>query len=82
MTSKAVGQIKAVTPNDTDPVTPEGAQFNYIQAGGAGDIAVKRDGGDVVIITASLVGVMGIVPVGVMTHVMAAGTTATDIYCW
>lgn len=78
MATNHLANLKKVTPSDTVKI-PE---FNYIQCGGSGDIAVKYKSGEVVVITAALLDKMSVVPVGTMDQVMATSTTATDIYAW
>jgi len=79
MAQNHLANIKPITPSDTAKTKEE---FNYIQCGGSGDIAVKYKDGPVVLIKASLLDKMSMVPVGTMDQVMATNTTATDIYAW
>jgi hypothetical protein len=66
----------AVTPHDTNPVIATGGAFSGVYVGGAGNVAVKTVGGQSVTFTAPPVGtflwVRG-------THVLATGTTATNL---
>lgn len=78
MASSNLGNIKAVTPDDST-VLPE---FNYIQCSVSGDITIVTKEGDSVLILAALLDRMAIVPVGAGSKVMATGTTATGIYAW
>lgn len=60
---------KAITPSDT-----AGNTYRAIYVGGAGNVAVTTEGGDVTTFTAPPVG--SIIPVSTQ-KVMATGTTAT-----
>jgi len=78
MAQNHLANLKVITPSDTAKIQ----EFNYIQCGGSGDIAVQMEEGESVVIKASLLDKMSIVPVGTMNRVLATGTTATDIYAW
>jgi hypothetical protein len=79
MAANHLAQIRKITPSDTAILTKE---FNYIQCGGSGDIAVAMGDETPVVISSSLTDKMSIVPVGTINRVMATDTTATDIYVW
>lgn len=78
MAANHLAQIRKVTPSDTAKIP----DFNFIQCGGSGDIAVAMENGTEVVISSSLLDKMSIVPVGTMNRVNATNTTATDIYVW
>jgi hypothetical protein len=78
MAANELAPIQKIAPSDTKELR----DFNYIQSGGAGDIAVAMKSGETVIITEAILAKMPLFPVGTMNKVMAAGTTATDIYAW
>ena len=79
MAQNELAPIQKITPEDGKKLRRD---FNYIQCGVSGDIAVKLEGGDPVIISSALLDKMSIVPVGTMDEVLATGTTASDIYVW
>lgn len=78
MAQKNFGQLVAVTPEDDKKIK----EFNYIQVGTSGDVAVRYKSGNVVIVKAGLLDRVALVPVGVMDEVLTTGTTATDVYVW
>tara|TARA_R110001606_G_scaffold166453_3_gene310935 strand:- start:5728 stop:5964 length:237 start_codon:yes stop_codon:yes gene_type:complete len=78
MANSALGSIRKVTPSDT----VELKDFNYIQAGVSGTVAVQFEGGDVVNLSQEIIDKMALLPIGTMNRVLATGTTATDIYVW
>ncbi|AUR93143.1 hypothetical protein NVP1184A_04 [Vibrio phage 1.184.A._10N.286.49.A5] len=78
MATTNLGQIRLVTPGDDKKIS----EFNFIQAGAAGDIAVRFKGGEVTVISSGLSSRLSLIPVGVMDEVLSTGTTAGEIYVW
>ena len=78
MATNNLGEINQVTPTDGKKIN----EFNYVQVGVTGTVAVRFKGGPIKSISSNLLDRMALVPVGVMDEVLNTGTTATDIYVW
>ncbi len=78
MAQNELAPLQKITPEDGKKIK----EFNFIQCGVPGDIAVKMQGGGVVVISEEILDKMPLFPVGTMDEVLATGTTATDIYAW
>ena len=78
MANSNLGEINEVTPSDNEVIK----EFNYIQVGVSGTVAVRFKDGQVKSLSAEIFARMGLVPVGVMDKVLSTGTTATNIYVW
>lgn len=78
MSASNFGQIYKAIPTDGEKIQ----QFNYMQVGVSGDVAIKFKSGAVVTISSGLLDRMSIVPVGAFDEVLSTGTTASDIYVW
>ncbi len=78
MSARNFGQIRSVTPADDVKIK----EFNYLQVGTSGTVAIKYQGGEVFNITGNLLDRVDILPIGLADEILATGTTATDVYVW
>ena len=78
MASNNLAQIRLITPTDGKKLK----EFNYIQVGTSGDVAIKFQSGEITTLKAGLLDRMALVPIGVADEVLLTGTTAGDVYVW